>query len=454
MAVNAQKSKIDSLTASLANEKIDSNRVKTMNNLGSAYNQSNPAKGLIVSQQAYDLALKTHFFGGELKALDMMAYAYNITGNYNRALEIYLKQLEIAEQKKLPTRLASALMNIAIVHTQQLDYHKALRYYIRSDSVIRANQLKDWEYSSFVNLGDLYDRLNNVDSAFYYYNKSLICAMGMKVSNPYFLGASFIGLGNCYVKMKKNGLGLENYYEALQYLKLANQEDLLCETAGNMAKLFESENKNDSALHYAHMMLAIAQKDGFQSRMLDATNFLANLYKKKGKSDSAFIYLERMTQLKDSINNLEKIKDFQQKSFNEEIRQAEIAEQKRKDQEERFQQLQLLLIGIFIPIFFLITLLLSRRKIHVKLIQILGIISLLLVFEYLTLLLHPFVLKITNRTPVFEMMIFVCIAAILIPGHHRIERWLIEKLTHKRKKDNDEEIHIKKSKIKIKRPSQ
>lgn len=56
----------------------------------------------------------------------------------------------------------------------------------------------------------------------------------------------------------------------------------------------------------------------------------------------------------------------------------------------------------------------------------------MILFEYLTLLLHPYVAEITHHTPVYELIIFVCIAALLIPTHHRIEHWLIEKLTCRR----------------------
>jgi hypothetical protein len=94
--------------------------------------------------------------------------------------------------------------------------------------------------------------------------------------------------------------------------------------------------------------------------------------------------------------------------------------------------LQLLLIGIFIPIFFLITLLMSKSKIHIRLIRLLGILSLLFFFEYLTLLLHPTVAALTNHTPVYEIMIFVVIAGILIPLHHRLEHWLVHRLIHHR----------------------
>jgi len=115
---------------------------------------------------------------------------------------------------------------------------------------------------------------------------------------------------------------------------------------------------------------------------------------------------------------------------------------------ERKQQLQYLFIGIFIPGFFLLTLLLSRIRIHSRVIRILGILSLLILFEYLTLLLHPKVAKLTNHTPVYEMLIFVSIASLLIPAHHRIEAWLIKKLTHRK----NGSIKLKKVNVKFKGP--
>ncbi|MEO7266251.1 MAG: hypothetical protein ABIW38_15145, partial [Ferruginibacter sp.] len=106
-----------------------------------------------------------------------------------------------------------------------------------------------------------------------------------------------------------------------------------------------------------------------------------------------------------------------------------------------------------IPGLFLFTLFLSRRKVHVKVIKTMGIVSLLMLFEYLTLLLHPRVLEITNHTPVFEIMIFVCIAAILIPTHHRVEHWLISTLTRNPFASDAENIKLQTRKMVIKKPS-
>jgi hypothetical protein len=135
-------------------------------------------------------------------------------------------------------------------------------------------------------------------------------------------------------------------------------------------------------------------------------------------------------------------------SSNEQLRQLEIEENKKIAKKERKQQLQLLFIAIFIPGFFLLTLLLSRIKIHIRVVKILGILSLLILFEYLTLLLHPYVVELTNHTPVYEMFIFVSIAAILIPAHHRVETWLIKWLIKNRPLYAGNKIKLKTTRIK------
>lgn len=108
---------------------------------------------------------------------------------------------------------------------------------------------------------------------------------------------------------------------------------------------------NDSAELYARHSLTIAEKDGFQSRHLDAAAFLTEHYKDVRNVDSAFAYMEQSRVLQDSINSRDKIREWQIISSNEQLRQLELAESRRKASKERSQQLQLLLIGIFIPTF-------------------------------------------------------------------------------------------------------
>lgn len=446
---HAQINEADRISALLEKEKIDSNRIHLLNDLARAYSLFNPAKGIITAQEAYNLAVKTNSQSEELRALKFMANSYNNIGNYNQALDMFLKLEILSEKANLPSSIASALMNIGIIYTQQQDYSKALPYYLKSDSIINANKITNLKYNSYQNLGDLYDRLNKNDSALLYYTQAFEIATSLNI--PEYIGGSYIGLGNCLIKLKDYQKGKQYYRIAVNELRLAKDDDLYCEGALNLANVLLLEGHKDSAVRFAWEAYQLAQKDSFPSRLKDACIFLSNFHKVSGRYDSSLYYKEKEIVIQEQTNSQEKVKAFQFKTFNEEIRQAELAEAKRKEAEERSKQLQLILIGIFIPICFLFTLFLSKRKIHVKAIKTLGIVSLLLLFEYLTLLLHPFVVSITHHTPILELLIFVSIAALLIPTHHQVEHWLIEKLTTHHTSD-DKPIHIKQSKIKVKKP--
>ncbi|OYU55064.1 MAG: hypothetical protein CFE25_08860 [Chitinophagaceae bacterium BSSC1] len=446
----AQNRQIDSLQQRLALAKIDSNRVIIMDSIAYAYSLSQPAKGILVAQAAADLAQKIGYTDGLLKSLQFMANSYNNQGDYNRALEIFLKQLAFSEKSSNAYNMAFSLMNIGIIYTQQADYAKALPYYLKSDSIIKSNKITQLEYFSYQNLGDIYDRLNLNDSAYAYYSKAFEKANQKK--DNYLIAASNIGLGNCLVKKANYAAGKQAYQIARIQLIQVKDDDLFCEATLNLAKLFLKTSQSDSALIMAWQIPIFAGKEKFPNRIKDQTAFLSDYYKSIHQNDSALYYLEQWNLISEAINSQEKVKLFQEKTFQEALRQETMEEEKKKQEEERAKQLQLLLMGIFIPLFFLITLFLSKRKVPAKLIKTLGIISLLLFFEYLTLLLHPVVADFTHHTPVLELLIFVCIAALLIPTHHRVEHWLLEKLTNAHSKQSAPGLKIKQSKLTIKNP--
>ncbi|MBL0007083.1 MAG: hypothetical protein IPP25_07825 [Saprospiraceae bacterium] len=58
----------------------------------------------------------------------------------------------------------------------------------------------------------------------------------------------------------------------------------------------------------------------------------------------------------------------------------------------------------------------------------------LMVFEFLNLVLHPFLGNITNHTPALMLLGLVCIAGLLVPLHHKLEKWATEKLVEKNKR--------------------
>jgi tetratricopeptide (TPR) repeat protein len=267
--------------------------------------------------------------------------------------------------------------------------------------------------------------------------------MAKKNRDEYMMGATMSILAHNYRSKKEYPQSLMNYRNAINFLKDGVDNDNYCEATLGLAKLFSLMTQNDSAVHYAKISMMIARGDGRASRELDAARFLTDYYSSTKKIDSAFTYINYVQQLNDTVNSKSKIREMQVISSSEQFRQRDLEQQKIVEKKKRFQQLQFLLIGIFIPGFFFLTFLLNRVKIHMKLVRLLGVLSLLFLFEYLTLLLHPAIASFTHHIPVYEILIFVVIAAILIPLHHKVEHWLIHRLTHHR-------LHITKKEEQLK----
>jgi len=446
----AQKTKADSLGKLLVVEKVDSNRVRMMWQLAGIVNIYNPDTAVILAQQALYLSNEIKYVEGQSRSLGALANAFVKLGNYPRAMELYIQKLKLEEKRNTARNLVSVLMNLGVVHVLQDEYPEALEYYSRADSVIRLHQVSDMEYFILLNLGDVYNRLNISDSAYKYFSNSLELARNLQDID--LIGTSMTGLGHSYLKLGDYEQSLINYQNAIINLREANDDEILCEASLGLANLYKHLGKDDSAAYYASLSLEIAKRGGFLSHQLEAAEFLTTHYRANKNIDSAFVYVSRVQELNDSINSKTRIREAQILSTNEQLRQLEIEESKKIAAKERRQQLQLLFIGIFIPGFFLITLLLSRIRIHVRIIKVLGILSLLILFEYLTLLLHPYVAELTHHTPVFEIFIFVAVAAILIPAHHRFEHWLIEKLIRHRTEDPGSAFKFKTAKLKIKEP--
>jgi hypothetical protein len=111
----------------------------------------------------------------------------------------------------------------------------------------------------------------------------------------------------------------------------------------------------------------------------------------------------------------------------------EIAEQKRKEAETRVKNLQLAGIAIFIPSFFFLVLLLAKIKVRSRTVEFLGVLSLLFLFEFILLLIHPYIGRWTHESQIWMILILVAIATILVPLHHKMESWMKEKLTARRR---------------------
>lgn len=426
MNSNGQHKYTDSLTQIIKTTKSDSIKIDALYSLSYEYQSYKPDSALLTAQQLLDFSTEKNNVYGQSLALDGLAGAFLRMGDNTKALEYYLKRLKIEETRNSIYNIAILYMNMANVYNRNKDTAESVLYILKADSIIEKNNYSELKSYVYLNTGNIFEKANRLSEALSFTNKCYDLALANKDS--LMIGSSLNNLGNIYLKLNDYANAIKNYRHSKEFITAENDNQTLTEGYIGLAHAYLFQKKQDSALYYAKLAFTLAHNNDLLNNALSASKFLSDIYKDQKKYDSAYFYQSTMIALDDSIQSSEKIKQLESMSIQEQLRQQQIAILKQKEKLENRQKLQFLAIGFTIPIFFFFSIFISKRKVHRKLIQFFGVLSLLLFFEYLTLLLHPFVSDLANHSPFIEIFVFVCIGALIVPAHHRLEHWFTKHL--------------------------
>ncbi len=180
--------------------------------------------------------------------------------------------------------------------------------------------------------------------------------------------------------------------------------------------------------------LKIARNCQAKRPFLDIAGTLRQTYEGLRRPDSAYYFAKLELAYRDSLFNSQKLSDVQNITFAEQVRQGEEAIKEAEAALERKDNLQYAAIALGLVIFVVAFLLFSHTIIaNQGVIHFLGVLSLLVLFEFINLLLHPYIDSLTDDSPVLMLLSMVCLAALLIPLHHRLEHWITHKMVEKNK---------------------
>ncbi len=428
-----QAGDIDGLLREIAAEKDETSRVELILQIFSSTQETNPALDMQNAQKLLQQSQKNKDRVGEAMAFSLMGYDYWSFGNTIKHLEHTLKALAIAEETGNSALIASVKNNIGHYYnySPQPDYPKALQLYSSAEE--NAAKAKSYKIQSWalMNLGVLYYSINKIDSSLIYSQKAYeLC---IRIGYEDYLGYILTQLGSIQVKMGNRSLAVSYYDLAIKEASKIKSPRFINVACEALSRYYYENNQIDSSIFYAKNAIATVQNTAFTNWSIRPAKLLLDIYK-NSNSDSALKYSEMYRLANDSLYSAKIIQQTQLLTFEEEIRQQELAAEKIKSEEQRKQNIQYALIVLGIITFILFFLLLSHSFIaNAKIIEFFGVIALLIVFEFLNLLLHPFLERITHHSPVLMLLALVCIAALLVPLHHKLEKWATHKLVEKNK---------------------
>lgn len=366
---------------------------------------------------------------------DWIGYFFSIKkGDNPIALEYYFKGLPLAEKYNDKRRISSIYFDISSVYFNLKNLQDFYKFTLKGGQNLPDKTAPKYDYmlAQFQrNMGTYYLETNQMDSALIYVQAAFQTAERLKL--PLYRLQTTTLLAVIYSKM--NEIELAEVY----FNKAKNKSDSI----GLRKDVFYRRyvpfligaNRLDEAQLQADLFWNFACNTQNLNIKLLASGFKRDLFDRLNKTDSAYYYSKLESQIRESIFNQNNQNAIQALAFKEQLRVMEESVKNAEEEEHRKQNIQFALIAIGIVTFILLFFLLSRSIIVTeKWISFFGILGLLIVFEFINLLIHPFLERVTNDSPFLMLIILVAIASLLIPLHHRMEKWIKEKMTEKNKK--------------------
>lgn len=380
----------------------------------------------------------------QLKSDSLLAIAYNTVGNYflinngdySNALEYFFKGIPMAENANDKRRLSSLYIDIAVVYfrlnnpDEQIKYlRKAMNNLPPATSPLyyfMLTQIQVYTCRYFI-------LKNNYDSALHY-----VVALNESnryLKSPVYNCAAQAMMGLIYDKTGDTAAAGLHYKNSVRGADSVRYFYIKHSVKTPYIDFLIRLRNIPVALEQTRQLMSMGAEKNNADVKRTAAGFLRRIAEHNHQTDSAYYYSLMESSLKDSVFSQHTINKIQSLAFSEELRVIEEESKRAAEEEKRKHNIQYALLALGIITFIILFLVLSHSfAINERLIRFLIVIALLIVFEFLNLLLHPFLERITHHNPVLMLLALVSIAALLVPLHHRLEKWAVRKLVEKNKR--------------------
>ena len=266
------------------------------------------------------------------KFSSMAGTAYMAKGQMQNANERFLEALNIAERTNNQQLESVCISNLAIINQELNNLNEALRYQRKGLAMAQINNQVREIAGNYYGMGNSYKGLNMMDSAFYFYRKSLPLYKQVDSKVDIALVNTNIGGMMVYLNLLDSGM---------YYLVTAKQDFILLKDTINMAQnaiamgdawyRMAGTNQNRAFVNKAlgEFLLSknLAEIKELEDLKMSSYYYLSIVYEALGNPTLAFDYLKRYQLINNVIRSKEytgQIADMQTK-YDTEKKEAEIA---------------------------------------------------------------------------------------------------------------------------------
>jgi len=428
---SAQTKRADSLKNVLAIEKSAFNQFSLNQQIaGELVRKGYPDSVPHYLNQLYKLS-------AQLKNDSLLMTSYMTTNLYldwktdsKEAIEYTLKALAIAEQK-YPSIIPYLNNALAAAYNDLHNFDKAVEYCKKALKGFDATEddRPENRANTYFQLAHAYYNLGKIDSSLHY--GQLSNELYPKSHAPEMQKFTSTVTADSYAQLGSDKLA-EGYYNSSIEPHTPGKSYADAMAAGHYSFYLLQRHKIPDAKYYGIRGLQAAVAAQAKLPLLENVSFLRRIYEAAHQPDSAYYFAKLELAYRDSLFNQDKLYAVQDLAFKEQVREQEVEVKKAEEEVQRKHNLQYALIALALVTFVILFFLLSHSIIaNQKLIRFFGIIALLITFEFINLYIHPYLAHTTNESPLLMLLAMVCVAALLVPLHHKLEHWVTHKLVEK-----------------------
>lgn len=229
-----------------------------------------------------------------------MGFYYEYDGKIDEAVKSYLTYLKTAEDNGFIDEKYQAIGDIVNVYisTEQNDKAKKLLLKgIKEGPKEKANPRRLSTY--YTNLGVVYRRQNQYDSAFYCYSQAL--ALKKEVKDSVGIANVNINLATLLIKQGKYSLAKPYVDRNIEFHKKTKSEEDLWYDYANMSEIYLELNQREKAEWYVNENIRIARKIESKSKEQISLGNLSDLYRHFGDYKKAYEFYAKYDSLGKTI---------------------------------------------------------------------------------------------------------------------------------------------------------
>jgi len=298
---------------------------------------------------------------------------YEMLGEYSTALDYNFRALKLAESINDSLRMAYCMADIGFIyesHSKQYDI--SLSYQKKALKIYKEMHNYKEEAGSYINIGNIYRNLKQIDSAIYYHKKSISTCLIYSDSidsnpkNERNLALNYSCLADDYQLTEYNDSVLYYKDKARHLLEKNGFEFELSTLYHGYAYYYYVKQDYEMSLKYIKKALDIALALNLKKNQLDCYEGMSELYKELGDYKNAYHSMVKRFNLIDSLNlseTREKLAELQAK-YDYELNKQKI-EKLELDSKVKDLNFKMLVYGVFVVIFIVIIILTSlflKRK--------------------------------------------------------------------------------------------